>query len=78
MISVISTISTIQYWMNFNWIAVLALIVALARWLKLHLNLKMAHCQRLLSQMTLKSAREDGKRDQRTSRHTRRGRNAGS
>ncbi|KAN0079215.1 hypothetical protein V8E54_004429 [Elaphomyces granulatus] len=45
--------------------------------LKLHLNLKMAHRQCLLSQMALKSAREDGqRRAQRTSRHARRGRNA--
>src|SRR5467141_682314 len=72
-ISVISTISTTQYWINCNWIAVLALILALARSLKLHLNLKMAHRQCLLS---LKSAREDGQMPaQKTSRHARRGRN---
>src|SRR5467141_4062324 len=66
-ISVISTISTTQYWINCNWIAVLA------RSLKLHLNLKMAHRQCLLS---LKSAREDGQMPaQKTSRHARRGRN---
>src|SRR5467141_4351694 len=75
-ISVISTISTTQYWINCNWIAVLALILALARSLKLHLNLKMAHRQCLLSQIALKSAREDGQRPaQKTSRHARRGRN---
>src|SRR5467141_2025267 len=74
-ISVISTISTTQYWINCNWIAVLALILALARSLKLHLNLKMAHRQCLLSQIALKSAREDGQRAQKTSRHARRGRN---
>jgi len=55
----------------------LALILALARSLKLHLNLKMAR-QCLLSQMALKSAREDDQRAQKTSRHTRRGRNIGS